>query len=123
MMDKYKQQEEVNADLLRQIELLEDQGDTAAFAEEMKRIYSDRDSYGAGPKGLSQSDRMRAAKSKLAMSAQKFGVGKPRRSNALPEVSEELDGEDEENSTSRDLGSGSVKSSRTGNTGNSLASS
>ena len=123
MMDKYKQQEEVNADLLRQIELLEDQGDTAAFAEEMKRIYSDRDSYGAGPKGLSQSDRMRAAKSKLAMSAQKFGVGKPRRSNVLPEVSEELDGEDEENSTSRDLGSGSVKSSRTGNTGNSLASS
>lgn len=53
MMDKYKQQEEVNADLLRQIELLEEQGDTAIFAEEMKRIYADRDSYGAGPKGLS----------------------------------------------------------------------
>ena len=123
MMDKYKQQEEVNADLLRQIELLEEQGDTAAFAEEMKRIYSDRDSYGAGPKGLSQSDRMRAAKSRLAMSAQKFGVGKPRLSNALPQVSEELDGEDDENSLSRDLGSGSVNSSRTGNTGNSLASS
>ena len=50
MMDKYKQQEEVNADLLRQIELLEEQGDTAAFAEEMKKIYSDRDSYGNGPK-------------------------------------------------------------------------
>ena len=120
MMDKYKQQEEVNADLLRQIELLEEQGDTAAFAEEMKRIYSDRDSYGAGPKGLSQSDRMRAAKSKLTMSAQKFGVGKPRLSTALPQVSEELDGEDDENSFSRDLGSGSLNSSRTGN---SLASS
>ena len=123
MMDKYKQQEEVNADLLRQIELLEEQGDTAAFAEEIKRIYSDRDSYGAGPKGLSQSDRMRAAKSKLTMSAQKFGVGKPRLSTALPQVSEELDGEDDENSFSRDFGSGSVNSSRTGNTGNSLASS
>ena len=115
MMDKYKQQEEVNADLLRQIELLEEQGDTAAFAEEMKRIYSDRDSYGAGPKGLSQSDRMRAAKSRLAISAQKFGVGKPRLSTALPQVSEELDGEDDENSFSRDLGSGSLNSSRTGN--------
>ena len=66
---------------------------------------------------------MRAAKSRLAMSAQKYGVGKPRLSNALPQVSEELDGEEDENSMSRDLGSGSANSSRTFNTGNSLASS
>ena len=39
MMNKYKQQEEVNQDLMKQIELLEDQGDTMGFAEEMKRIY------------------------------------------------------------------------------------
>ena len=50
MLEKYKQQEEVNQDLMRQIEILEEQGDTALFAEEMKRIYSDRDSYRASGK-------------------------------------------------------------------------
>ena len=65
MMDKYKQQEEVNQDLMKQIEILEEQGDTAVFAEEMKRIYSDRDSYRAS-NNLSHSDKMQKARSKLA---------------------------------------------------------
>ena len=65
MMDKYKQQEEVNQDLMKQIEILEEQGDTALFAEEMKRIYSDRDSHRAS-NNLSHSDKMQKARSKLA---------------------------------------------------------
>ena len=70
MMEKYQQQEEVNQDLMRQIEMLEEQGDTAAFAEEMKRIYADRDSYrGPSANSLSQSDKLLHARKKLAQSA------------------------------------------------------
>ena len=96
-MDKYKQQEEVNHDLMRQIELLEEQGDTAGFAEEMKRIYADRDSLGLGAKvnnNLSQSDKLLQAKNLLSLSASKYS--KSRRSNALNKISEEI-GEEEEN--------------------------
>lgn len=50
---------------MKQIEILEEQGDTAVFAEEMKRIYSDRDSYRAS-NNLSHSDKMQKARSKLA---------------------------------------------------------
>ena len=51
---------------MRQIELLEEQGDTMGFAEEMKRIYHDRDSVRGPSNSLSQSDSLRQAKSKLA---------------------------------------------------------
>ena len=53
---------------MKQIEILEEQGDTAVFAEEMKRIYSDRDSHRASNK-LSHSEKMRDARNKLAVSA------------------------------------------------------
>ena len=94
MMDKYKQTDEINQDLMKQIEILEEQGDTAMFAEEMKRIYSDRDSYRAGPNTLSHSEKMSQARNKLAISAQKFSMKGSRRSNMLAKVSEELE-EDE----------------------------
>ena len=54
----------------------------------MKRIYADRDS--GVMRNLSQSDKMIAAKSRLAMSAQKFHH-KQRQSRALAQVSEDLD--------------------------------
>ena len=76
--------------MLRQIELLEDQGDTLGFAEEMKRIYRASDSVREAGDSLSQSDRLLQAKSKLAQSASKYM--KNRASMApLAQVSEELD--------------------------------
>ena len=126
MMEKYQQQEEVNQDLMKQIEMLEEQGDTAAFAEEMKRIYADRDSYrGPSANSLSQSDKLLHARKKLAQSAQKFETNKSRRSLKMAQISEELD-EDESMAVSHDSSkkskdlSKTMKENRTGSLANSM---
>lgn len=105
MLQKYRQQEEVNQDLMRQIEILEEQGDTLGFAEEMKRIYHDRDSYGGNRgKSLSQSDKMTHAKNKLAQSAQKY-LNRSRKSSTMAKISEELGEEDDFGATTGGHGS------------------
>ena len=103
---------------MKQIEILEEQGDTAGFAEEMKRIYHDRDSYKSKSNDkLSQSDKLANAKNKLALSAQKF-VNRSRKSISMAMISEEL-GEEEDslvisdNSGSKQKAQNS-KSNRTG---------
>lgn len=40
MLNKYKQQEEVNRELIKQIEMLEEMNDNEDVAEEMKKMYS-----------------------------------------------------------------------------------
>jgi hypothetical protein len=40
MLSKYKQQEAVNLELIKQIEMLEEMNDNEGIAEEMKKIYS-----------------------------------------------------------------------------------
>lgn len=80
MVAKYKQQEQVNNDLMKQIELLEvGKVDMEGVAEEMKRIYQDRNSY-HNSNSLSKSDKL---PNKLGRSAMKM-LQKSRRSNLMP---------------------------------------
>ena len=104
MMDKYKQQEEVNQDLLKQIELFEehgDMGDTVGFAEEMKRIYADRDSV-KRTNFLNLSDKGLMAKNKLAQSAQKYQGPRDLSFATMPKISEDLDEANMHDSESHD---------------------
>ena len=102
MIRKYKQQEELNLDLVRQIELLEEHAgyDGLPKDEEMKRLYSGGDSENSPTKNMSQSDRLLAARNKLATSAKKF-LNFSRKSKLLPQVSEDIDEENEDRDSYR----------------------
>ena len=86
-------------DLVRQIELLEEHAgfDGLPKDEDMKRLYSGGDEDSSPTKNMSQSDRLLAARNKLASSAKKF-LNFSRKSKLLPQVSEDIDEDAEEDS-------------------------